>query len=338
MEMELPVERDILVRPPQIMGKSTKILKIFKEIKKIASKDIAVLISGESGTYKEFAAKAIHYISPRKAGPFVAINLASTPSELIETEMFGYEKDSFPNARVKKHGKVKEADGGTLFIEEIAEMGMNLQEKFLRFMQDKDPGSGSATGSDVRIIGATSRDIKDVVKKGQMNKDFYECFKTAQVKIPPLRERREDILPLAHYFLKQAVEKFETGPKDLSKDAREYLLKYDWPCNMRELENTMKRAAILSTGAVIRRKDLMIEDIGSCSIKEFLEEKLRRYLKEMTKLDNCNLFDTVLSEVEQSLIAIVLRETGGNQLRTAKTLGINRNTLRAKIKEYKIRI
>lgn len=339
--MEFHADRDTLTRPPQIMGKSPKILKIFKEIKKIAPKDLTVLISGENGTYKELVAKAIHYNSPRQKGPFVAINMVSIPKGLIESEMFGCEKGSLSGAREKKNGKVTEANSGTLFLDEITEIDKNMQEKLLGFIQDKKfsiPGNNRSCTSDVRIIGATSRDLKEIVNNGQMKKDFYEIFNTVIVKIPPLRERREDILPLANYFLKQAVEKFETGPKELSKEARDYLLKYDWPYNMRELENTIKRASILSNGPVIGRKDLLIDDVGSCSIKEFLEDKLKRYLKEMTKLENCNLFDTVLSEVERSLIAIVLKETEGNQFRTAKTLGINRNTLRAKIKEYKIRM
>jgi two-component system nitrogen regulation response regulator GlnG len=156
--------------------------------------------------------------------------------------------------------------------------------------------------------------------------------------IPPLRERKEDISYLSKYFLAEAVRKFETGPKEFSKEAMDFLTKHDWPCNVRELENTIKRAVILSNSMVIGKKELMLEDVGSCSIKDFLEEKLKRYLKDMIKLENCNLYDTVLSEVEKSLITIVLKETEGNQLRAAKTLGINRNTLRSKIREYKIRL
>lgn len=339
--MELHVDREILTQPPQIMGKSHKIIKIFKEIKRIASKDLTVLISGESGTYKELVAKAIHYNSPRHNGPFIALSLSSILKELAEIELFGYGKGRSTGGYEKRIGKIEEASGGTLFLDEISEMDVNLQEKLFNFMQNKElrlPDQKSSFQSDVRIIGTTCKNLKEFVKKGQFREELYDAFNAVHIKIPSLRERKEDILPLASYFLKQTIERFETGPKELSKEAKDFLQKYDWPCNMRELENTIKRAAILSNGTVIGGKDLLIEDVGSCSISEFLEEKLKRYLKEMTKLENCNLYDTVLSEVERSLIAIVLKETEGNQLRAAKTLGINRNTLRAKIKEYKIRI
>jgi two-component system nitrogen regulation response regulator GlnG len=320
------------VRPPQIMGKSLKMLKVFKEIKRLASKDLTVLISGESGTYKELVAKAIHYNSSRLNGPFVAISFTSIPKDLIEGELFGYEK---------KPGKIEAANGGTLFLDEISEIDMDLQAKLLHFIQNKEfslLNSNKPIKSDVRIIAATDKSLKQAVTQGQFRKDFHGCFNTSYIKVPSLKERKEDITPLAKYFLEEAVRKFETGPKEFSRDARDFLVKYDWPGNVRELENIIKRATILSNSPVIWKKDLMTEDVCSYSIKEFLEEKLKRYLKEMTKLENCNLYDTVLSEVEKSLIAIVLQETGSNQFKAAKTLGINRNTLRAKIKEYKIRI
>lgn len=158
------------------------------------------------------------------------------------------------------------------------------------------------------------------------------------IRVPSLRERKEDILPLAQYLLNEVTEKFETGPKELSKDARSFLLKYEWPGNIRELENTIKRAAVFSNGSVIRKKDFLVGDIGAYSIREFMDEKLKRYLKAMKKLDNGYLYETVLTEVEKSLFTIVLKETEGNQLKASKILGINRNTLRSKIKEYKIRI
>ena len=176
------------------------------------------------------------------------------------------------------------------------------------------------------------------VKKGQSLFDLFKAFHGVHIRIPSLRERKEDILPLVQYCMDEAARKFDTGPKELSKDARDYLLKYEWPGNVRELENMIRRATILSQGPLLDKKDLLMADIGSCSIREFLEEKLKRYLKEMMKLETCNLYDTIRSEVERSLIDIVLHETKGNQLKAAKTLGINRNTLRSKLKEYKIRI
>jgi two-component system nitrogen regulation response regulator GlnG len=325
---------------PQIVGRSPRILKVFKDIGRVASKEITVLITGESGTGKELVAKAIHHNSNRRTGPFVAINSASIPRDLLEAELFGWERGAFTGAKDKHTGKIESANGGTVFLDEISELDMNLQAKLLRFMQDRkfSPlGSNRETEADVRIIGATNRDLKDAVSKGTFREDLYYRFNVVQIKLPPLRERREDIVVLAKHFLKDAEKKFETGKKELSRDARDLLLKYDWPGNVRELENAIKRACVLSNGAVIEKRDLPLEEAGSGSIKEFLEEKLKRYLKEMTQMDNCNLYETVISEVEKALLKIVLDETRGNQLRAAKTLGINRNTLRTKIKEYKIK-
>jgi two-component system, NtrC family, nitrogen regulation response regulator GlnG len=333
------VSKMSIINPPQIMGKSPRILKIFEKIRKIASKDTPVLISGENGTYKELIARIIHDNSPRQGGPFIAINLASVPRELTEAELFGSETKA-AEGRDQRFGKIAEATGGTLFIEEISTMDINIKDKMLPLIRDKGIrlNDHDVIQSDVRIIGTTCRNLSELVKKGQYLNDLFQAFHGLHLRIPSLRERKEDILPLVQYFLNESARKFETGLKELSKDAKDYLTKYDWPGNVRELESMIKRASILSHGSLIEKKDLLMADIGSCSIKEFLEEKLKRYLKEMMKLETCNLYETVLSEVERSLIAIVLQETKGNQLKAAKTLGINRNTLRSKIKGYKLRI
>jgi two-component system, NtrC family, nitrogen regulation response regulator GlnG len=325
---------------PQMIGKSPKMLKIFKDIGKVASRDITVLITGESGTGKELVAKALHFNSRRSHAPFVAINSASIPKDLLESELFGYKRGAFTGAVKEKKGKVEAASGGTLFMDEISEMDLGLQAKLLRFIQEKEfspLGGNDLIKADVRIIGATNRDLTDAVSKGHFREDLYYRFNVVQIKLPPLRERKEDIPLLIKNFLREADEKLETGQKELSKDAKAAILKYDWPGNVRELENVIKRACVLSTGTIIEKRDLLLDE-GTCrSIKDFLEEKLQRYLKDMTKVTNFNLYDTVLSEVEKALITIVLRETNGNQLKTAKVLGINRNTLRTKIKEYKIK-
>jgi DNA-binding NtrC family response regulator len=298
------------------------------------------LIVGESGTGKELVAKAIHHNSNRRTGPFVAINAASIPKDLLEAELFGWEKGAFTGAKEKHAGKIESARGGTLFLDEISELNLNLQAKLLRFMQDRkfSPlGSNTVMEGNVRILGATNRDLKEAISKGLFREDLYYRFNVVQIKLPTLAERREDIIPLAKHFLKDAEKKFETGKKELSREAKDLLLKYPWPGNVRELENAIKRACVLSNGTVIERRDLPLEEANSFSIQDFLEEKLKRYLKEMTKLEKCNLYDSVVSEVEKALIKIVLNETGGNQLKASKTLGINRNTLRAKIREYKIK-
>ena len=325
---------------PQMIGKSPGILKVFKDIGKVAPKDITVLITGESGTGKELVAKAIHFNSGRAHGPFVAINSASIPKELLESELFGYRKGAFTGAVADKKGKIEAAAGGTLFLDEIAEMESGLQAKILRFLQEREfspLGGTEIFKADVRIIGATNKNLQEAVSKGLFREDLYYRFNVVQIKMPPLRERKEDIPLLVKFFLREASERLETEERELSKEAKAALLKYDWPGNIRELDNVIKRACVLSSGAVIEKKDLLLDEDTSYSIKDFLEEKLKRYLKDMTKITNFNLHDTVLSEVEKALISIVLRETNGNQLKTAKVLGINRNTLRTKIKEYKIK-
>ena len=325
---------------PQMIGKSPKMLKVFKDIGKVASKDITVLIAGESGTGKELVAKAIHYNSSRSLDPFIAINSASIPKDLLESELFGYKKGAFTGAVRDKKGKIETANRGTLFLDEISEIEPDLQAKLLRFLQEKEftpLGSNETIKADVRIIGASNKDLAVAVQNGQFREDLYYRFNVVQIKLPPLRERKEDIPLLAKGFLREATEKLETGEKELSKEAKALMLKYDWPGNVRELENVIKRACVLSTGTIIENKDLLIEENNSYSVKDFLEEKLKHYLKDMTNTPNCNLYNTVLSEVEKALILIVLKETNGNQLKTAKVLGINRNTLRSKIKEYKIK-
>jgi two-component system nitrogen regulation response regulator GlnG len=324
---------------PQMVGKSPKMLKVFKDIGKVASKDITVLITGESGTGKELVAKAIHYNSSRSGGPFIALNAASIPKDLLESELFGYKKGAFTGAVNNKMGKIEAANGGTLFLDEISEMEQNLQAKLLRFLQDKEfspLGSNETIKADVRIIGATNRDLSDAVAQGLFREDLYYRFNVVQIKVPPLRDRKEDVSLLIKAFLRDAAERFETGEKELSKEAKALLVKYDWPGNVRELENVIKRACVLSSGTMIEKRDLFLEEDNSYSIKDFLEEKLKRYLKDMARVTNFNLYDTILSEVEKALISIVLREANGNQLKTARLLGINRNTLRAKIREYKI--
>jgi DNA-binding NtrC family response regulator len=337
--LEIFVERDILLKPPQIMGSSPKILKVFREIKKVATKSAPVLISGESGTYKEIVAKAIHYYSQRKMGPFIAVDLSTIPLDLTKGDVFGGDNSTVEDPEERKTGQMAAAQGGTVFFNEITAADVNFQQKLLSFLKKEKTGQNEKNQHpDVRIICSTSNNLKDCVTDGQFQEGLYSIVSSIHIKIPPLRERREDILQLGRFFLQETVNKFETGQKEFSKDARDFLAKHDWPGNIRELESTVKKAVIVSNGPVIGKKDLLIDDVGSYSIKDFLEEKLRKYLKEMTKLGNCHLYETVMSEVEKSLITIVLKETEGNQLKASKTLGINRNTLRAKIKEYKVKI
>ncbi|MCL4457923.1 MAG: sigma-54 dependent transcriptional regulator [Nitrospirae bacterium] len=325
--------------PFRIIGKSKGMIKVFKNIGRVAPKDVTVLISGESGTGKELVALAMHNNSRRKFGPFIAINSASIPKELMEAELFGWERGAFTGAVGKTAGKIQAADGGTLFFDEISELDIDLQAKLLRFLQEQEYsplGSGKVIKADVRIIGATNKDLKECVKNGLFREDLYYRFNVIEIKLPPLRERNDDVLPLARHFLDESVRTFELPPKDFSKDAAKALTGYNWPGNVRELENTVKRASILSKGSLIERRDMFPNDYNSCSIKEFLEGKLNGFLDKMKKIENSDLYETVVSEVEKALFSIVMKETNGNQVRAAKVLGINRNTLYKKLKEYRL--
>lgn len=294
--------------PEFVVGKNLKMLKVLKQIEKASAKDMPVLISGERGTGKGLVAKAVHFRSARRAGPFVTLT-APTGEELF--------------------GNIIPAEGGSILLKEVDKQ---VRTKLTGFLKDRkfSPRDGSeAIKADVRVICTT--------KDPDSEDPFYKSF-NVHIKLPSLRERTEDIVPLTEHFLKKAEKLFQSGKGSLSKDARKSLLRHHWPGNVKELEDTVKRAYILSKNSQIEKYHLGLE--GSSvygSVKEFLEDKLKKYIKEMTKLGNSGLYDTVVSEVEKALIELVLKETDGNQLKTAKALGINRNTLRAKIKNYGIK-
>jgi two-component system nitrogen regulation response regulator GlnG len=334
------LRKEIEDLPPfPIVGKSKGMMKVFKEIGRVAPRDVTILISGESGTGKELVARAVHNNSPRRFAPFIAINAASIPKDLLEAELFGWEKGAFTGAVERTAGKIKAADGGTLFLDEISELDIDLQAKLLRFLQEQEYsplGSNKVIKADVRIIGASNKDLKSCLKEGTFREDLYYRFNVIEIKLPPLRERREDIPVLAHHFLQESVKAFNLAPKELSGEAEQSIVGYDWPGNVRELENTIKRASILSKGSILETRDLFPNDYDSYSVKEFLENKLSGFIEKMARMENSDLYKTVISEVEKALLSIVLKETNGNQLRASRLLGINRNTLNKKIKDYKL--
>jgi len=328
------LNRLLIPQRPEFMGKSSKILKFIRELRKFANNDNNILIKGEPGTGRQVTARTLHNLSQRKDGPFIIVDLSSMSHE---KQAFLISKEDKKIQKLENQENIFEkAISGSIFFLEIADMYPEVQTEFIKLI--KDSMIEDENKKDVRIICSTGKDLEKEVEKGNFNQELYKILSSSILRIPPLRERKEDLINISKFFLDEACEKFETGTKEFSKDARDFILKYDWPGNTRELETTIKRAVILSDSSVISKKDLILDNINSFSIKEFLEEKLKKYLMEMTKLENCNLYETVMKEVEKSLITIVLKETDGNQLKTAKTLGINRNTLRSKIKEYKIKI
>ncbi|GAB6075453.1 sigma-54-dependent transcriptional regulator [Desulfurobacterium crinifex] len=333
-------EEDILPVEDEIVGTSRKMQEVFKLIGRVAKSDVTVLITGESGTGKELIAKAIHRYSHRRNKPFLAINCAALPPNLLEAELFGYEKGAFTGAVSSKKGIFEQANGGTIFLDEIGELELSLQSKLLRVLQEKEIrriGGNKTIKVDVRIVAATNRNLEQEVKKGNFREDLFFRLNVVNVEIPPLRERREDIIPLAVYFIKKFSREFKLPVKELSESAVEWLLGYDFPGNVRELENMILRAMLLSPVDVIDVKDL--KPTAATTKEPSFEEAIRNFVVEVFTVEQKeknNLYDLVVKSAERILISEVLRYCNYNQVKAAKVLGIHRNTLRRKIRELNI--
>ncbi|WP_420264358.1 sigma-54-dependent transcriptional regulator [Candidatus Magnetominusculus dajiuhuensis] len=323
------------------LAKNKKMLKAVKDAEKAALlNNISVLISGEDSFGKELIARRIHSESQRKHKPFLTINTSGTAVDIAEMEIFGWKMDTSTRTKEDKTGILAKTNGGTLYIEDIAGLDDNLQTKLFKFIVEKKYrplGSTRIIRSDTRVIGSTSKKLSDSVKKGNFREDLYKIFKSIEIKLPPLRELKEDLLPMASYLLDYYKKKYETGYKEFSATAIKFITGYDWPDNLRELSLAVKKAAILSDTPIIQHNDLILDVPSKYSIYEFLNEKLNKYLSDIGEIKTGGLYETIISEVEKSLLAIVLRETNGNQLKSSKILGINRNTLRSKIKQYDIK-
>jgi len=310
-----------------IIGKSEKMQDIFEKIKIIAPTDTTVLITGESGTGKELVANAIHFNSPRKNEAFIKVSCAALPETLLEAELFGHERGAFTGALKQKKGRFELAHKGTLFLDEIGEINQTVQVKLLRVLQEREferLGGTSTINVDVRIIGATQRDLKKEVQKGNFREDLYYRLNVVPVQLPPLRDRKEDILLLMEHFLKLYSKHMNKPLKGMSIEAREFILKYDFPGNIRELENAIRRAVTLSRDKDIQPWDLP-EDI--CTI-------CRDSGKMGERLNYSETLPTAISLFEKQYIARVLEETKGNKTLASKVLGISRKTLWEKSRSY----
>jgi two-component system nitrogen regulation response regulator GlnG len=327
-----------------LVGNTAAMQEIYKTIGRVAESDATVLIHGESGTGKELVARAIHYHSRRAGRPFVAVNSAAIPSELLESELFGHEKGAFTGAIGRKIGKFEAAAGGTLFLDEIGDMDLPLQGKLLRVLQEREferVGGTEPIRSDVRVLAATHRNLDKAVREKRFREDLYYRLNVIQINIPPLRKRKDDIVPLADFFM-QKYQAGETRKKLLTPETLKILRAYDWPGNVRELENAIQRAVTLSQGDKIFPDALPPQIFkpgqgAHLSFENFLEEKLADLVERMGGLDRGDIYSMVLQRVEKPLITLVLKKTEGNQVRAASLLGINRNTLRKKIKELGIK-
>lgn len=311
-----------------IVGKSRKLQKVHELISKVIKNDATVIITGESGTGKELVARAIHYNSPRKDKPFVVLNCATIPENLVETELFGYEKGAFTGADAPKPGKFELADEGTIFLDEISALRLDMQAKLLRVLQEKEierVGGIKTSKIDIRIICATNTDLKQAVRENKFREDLYYRLNIVPIYIAPLRERKEDIPLLVEYFLKVYNEKFRKNIKGISQEAVRYLVNYSWPGNIRELENMIERLVVLTDKDVIEANDLPFEIFleERCKIANFKEDGIA--LKQAR------------DRFEREYILAVLEKTGWNQTETARLLGIHRNTLMMKLEQLGIK-
>jgi two-component system nitrogen regulation response regulator GlnG len=331
-----------------IIGRSEQMQRVYKTIGMVADRDVTVLIEGESGTGKELIARAIHRHSKRAQRAFIAVNCAAIPHELLESELFGHEKGSFTGATATTVGKFQQADGGTIFLDEVGDMDLDLQAKLLRVLQDKEfsrVGGRESIRVDVRIIAATHHNLQDAVARQRFREDLYYRLNVIPLYLSPLRERREDIGLLIDYFLQRFETELGTGRKYLSNEARQILLSYRWPGNIRELENAIKRAMVLATSSVILADHLPesildgapVEDDGD-GLRRLVQRKARDLLLQHERSRKGDIYHLVVGEVERLLLQVILDETDGNQVRTASLLGINRNTLRKKIRELGVEV
>ena len=331
-----------------IIGNSIPMREVYKTIGKVAPSDMTVLIQGESGTGKELIAKAIHCNSKRLVKPFIAMNCAAIPKELLETELFGHEKGSFTGASERKLGKFEQANGGTVFLDEIGDMPLDLQAKILRVLQEREltrTGGSQNITVDVRIVAATNQDLLQLVQQRLFREDLYYRLNVVPINLLPLRERREDILLLVDHFLQKTCAELDVPLKKIDQPALDRLEANSWPGNVRELENVIKRAVILSSDPLLTLEDfpvLTASEGGASSASEdvsleyLVDRKLRSSFVNVEKLDSGDLYNMVIEQVERPLIAFLLEKTRWNQVRAASILGINRNTLRKKISDLGI--
>ncbi|MGV3552821.1 nitrogen regulation protein NR(I) [Rhizobium sp.] len=339
-----------------LVGRSAAMQEIYRVLARLMQTDLTLMITGESGTGKELVARALHDYGKRRNGPFVAINMAAIPRDLIESELFGHEKGAFTGAQARSTGRFEQAEGGTLFLDEIGDMPMEAQTRLLRVLQQGEyttVGGRTAIRTDVRIVAATNKDLKQAINQGLFREDLYYRLNVVPLRLPPLRERAEDITDLVRHFVAM-TEKEGMAPKRFDNEALDVMKAYPWPGNVRELENFVRRLTALYPQDVITREIAESElkpDIaaspaekgslrsGPVSISQAVEENMRTYFAEFGEaLPPAGLYDRVLAEMEYPLILAALTATRGNQIRAADLLGLNRNTLRKKIRELGVTV
>jgi two-component system, NtrC family, nitrogen regulation response regulator GlnG len=341
-----------------LIGRSAAMQDIYRVLARMMQTDLTVLIFGESGTGKELVANALHEFGKRKAGPFVAINMAAIPRDLIESELFGHEKGAFTGAQSRSTGRFEQAEGGTLFLDEIGDMPMDAQTRLLRVLQQGEyttVGGRTPIKTDVRIVAATNKDLRILIQQGQFREDLYYRLNVVPMRLPPLRERGEDVPDLARHFF-HLGERAGLPSKQIAVGGLELMKRHPWPGNVRELENLVRRLAALYPQDVISAEIIESElqshgggpaplsassgaPDGNVSISQAVEYNMQKYFAEFGEdLPPTGVYDRVLAEFEKPLLLACLTATRGNQIRAAELLGLNRNTLRKKIRELNISV
>jgi len=328
-----------------IVGQSNPMQEMYKAIGRVAPTDATVLIRGESGTGKELVARAIYQHSLRGDKPFVVINCVAIPDTLLESELFGYEKGAFTGAVSRRVGKIQQANGGSVFLDEIGDMPLSIQAKILRLLQEKNIerlGGSKPVPVDVRIIAATNRDLEVALAEGRFREDLYYRLKVVTISLPPLRERLDDIPLLADYFLSRLTKEMRLDNPGMSEAAKTVFNDYNWPGNVRELANIIQKALIFSRGGPIRKKDISqaIRDgrVERVVDKDTANEAIRQWVHQsLSSGSRTDMFASLTDRFVQILISEALNLTGGNRTRAAKLLGVSRPTLLAKITKYHLK-
>jgi len=331
-----------------LIGRSPAMQDIYRTLARLMGTDLTVMISGESGTGKELVARALHDYGKRKSAPFVAVNMAAIPRELIESELFGHEKGAFTGAASRTAGRFEQADGGTLFLDEIGDMPIEAQTRLLRVLQEGEytsVGGRTAIKANVRIVAATHHDLKQLIRRGEFREDLYFRLNVVPIRLPPLRERVEDIPELVRSFLTNAAE-VGLPWKTIDNAALERLKQHSWPGNVRELENLVQRLAALYAQETIgidvieqefAENSSPAKSADSEGLAQSVEDQLETYFSAHDgRLPAAGLYDRIIREVERPLITLTLQATRGNQVKAADVLGLNRNTLRKKIRDLDI--
>jgi two-component system response regulator AtoC len=327
-------EEEFILSPEDVdrcgmVGSSKPMMDIYDTIKKVAPTMTTVLLMGETGTGKDLIAHAIHRNSPRKENPFIRINCAAIAENLMESELFGYEKGAFTGAAMKKPGRFELAHKGTLFLDEVGEIPRDMQVKLLRVLQDHEferVGGLKTIKVDVRLVTATNRNLLQDVKEGRFREDLFYRLNVFPIHLPPLRERREDILPLAEYFLDKLNRKLDRSVRHIEQDVQDLFVSYDWPGNVRELEHLMERLVLMAKGDAIAAEDLPSEvKAPPVPPQGKIEKPFKDFIKSQTE------------EVERQMIIRILEECGGNVTRAAQQLGLSRKGLQLKMIKYNLR-